>query len=86
MKATTFWVAPNTDATNISGFTAIPGGRYTFGDGSIFNGIGNNSGWWSSTGSSAQHAWARNIYAGINFVYKGNFYKNDGYSVRCVKN
>jgi len=45
-SGTTHWETPNTEATNESGFTALPGGcRYT--DGSFYR-IGSAGLWWGS--------------------------------------
>jgi uncharacterized protein (TIGR02145 family) len=42
---TTHWSAPNTGATNSSGFTALPAGERISG----FNALGDGEGWWSTT-------------------------------------
>ena len=46
---TGLWHAPNTGATNSSGFTGLPGG-YRDNDGTFYD-IGYNGYWWSSTES-----------------------------------
>ncbi|MCX6246703.1 MAG: fibrobacter succinogenes major paralogous domain-containing protein [Bacteroidetes bacterium] len=81
---TAHWNSPNTGATNESGFTAIPGGyRYT--DNGSFRQMGNDADWWSTTEVDATYAWFRNIY--YNFPVSGRYYynKQNGFSVRCVK-
>lgn len=53
---TTIWNAPNTGATNESGFTALPGGYREYNG--VFSNIGYHSYWWSATedsGSSARY-------------------------------
>ncbi len=45
MKSTGTWQSPNTDATNSSGFSALPGG-FRLANGSFYN--AGNGGWWSS--------------------------------------
>ncbi|MEP6846032.1 MAG: fibrobacter succinogenes major paralogous domain-containing protein [Panacibacter sp.] len=81
---TTHWAAPNTDATNSSGFTALPGGfRYYADNGNdgAFYGIGTSSSWWSSTG----YAWYRYLVYNNGSVFRYSDYLRVGYSVRCIK-
>jgi uncharacterized protein (TIGR02145 family) len=81
---TQYWVSPNVDATNESGFSGLPcGGRFS--DGTFFD-IGIYTQWWSSTVSNNFNAWLRNLA-----VYDGSVGRNDvaeatiGLSVRCLK-
>ena len=85
MKSTTGWIAPNTGATNISGFTGFPGGDRTSG-GVFYDEIGYAGIWWSSTEDGEPYALVRDL--GFDDVTVGNSYadKGDGYSVRCIKN
>ncbi|MCP4414107.1 MAG: hypothetical protein GY808_16235, partial [Gammaproteobacteria bacterium] len=77
------WNSPNTDATNSSGFSALPGGyRYDYG---TFNNIGNEAGFWSSTESSSSNALSRYLYYDYSDVYRNYSSKQDGYSVRLVR-
>jgi uncharacterized protein (TIGR02145 family) len=85
MKATgtTLWTSPNTNATNDSGFTGLPGGyRNFYAD---FNDIGSNGYWWSL--SEHDFSQALTWYLGYNYGYA--FYrassKRFGYSVRCIR-
>ncbi len=85
MKATSdLWNSPNTDATNSSSFSGLPGGfRYNNG---AFNSIGTSGLWWSSTESSSNSAWYRNLYYYNGNVYVYNNYgKQYGFSVRCLR-
>ena len=87
MKAvTSLWQAPNTGATNSSGFTALPGGsRDELG---YFSGVGIDGVWWSSTQNSyanASLAWCRRLDYGHASVGKTNRYMENGFSVRCVR-
>lgn len=79
---TTHWTPPNTDATNESGFTALPGGYRDYNDGTFRN-DGYYSYWWSSTANGASYA----LYRGLNYtVYvDGYCFKQFGFSVRCVR-
>ena len=80
------WYAPNTDATNISGFTGLPGGKqsYVYNNSSFwYNGyIGY---WWSSTEHSSTDAWNRQLNFNSGTLDKLYSYKQDGMSVRCIK-
>jgi uncharacterized protein (TIGR02145 family) len=84
MKAvSSLWLAPNTGATNSSGFTGLPGG-YRASDGT-FNSIGNYGFWWSSTQNSTSFAWNRYLYHFGALVGRGNPTESYGFSVRCVR-
>jgi uncharacterized protein (TIGR02145 family) len=84
LKSTYVWNNPNNGATNISGFTALPGGRRDRDDG-MFHGVGRYSHWWSSTGVNAFNAWGRYMgYDGIS-VSRLDLDKADGFSVRCLR-
>jgi uncharacterized protein (TIGR02145 family) len=82
MKSTKGWDSPNTGATNSSGFNTLPGG-YRYADGTY--GIGASGYWWSSTENDSSTAWYRTLgYTSSNVVRNGND-KQDGFSVRCVR-
>ncbi len=79
---TTNWKSPNSETTNKSGFSALPGG-YRYHDGIYY--VGYNAFFFSSTEHSTTTAWTR-VFNHENlevYHYFGN--KWDGYSVRCVK-
>jgi uncharacterized protein (TIGR02145 family) len=81
------WVLPNTDATNESGFTALPAGQRGSIDG-IFNGQGIYGGWWSTTEldvSPLSAAWCRWVHGDTTVVARNEIFKKDGFSVRCIK-
>ncbi|MCX6237285.1 MAG: fibrobacter succinogenes major paralogous domain-containing protein [Bacteroidia bacterium] len=80
---TSHWSAPNSDATNSSGFTALPGG-YRKNDGAFGN-VSYVGGWWSSTEYSKTVAWYRYVDYSSSYVYSCSSYKNSGFSVRCIK-
>jgi len=82
---TTHWPSPN-DATNESGFTALPGGyRFDYDSGANFEGIGYQCYWWSSTEINASNAWYRTLKYHYGYVYRGDDGKKFGFSVRCVR-
>ncbi|MBP7152303.1 MAG: fibrobacter succinogenes major paralogous domain-containing protein [Paludibacteraceae bacterium] len=80
---TTHWDSPNTDATNESGFTALPGGL-RLRNGEFFN-VRSEGIWWSSTEHTIEQAWIRSIFNNSGNLDRYPNFKNDGYSVRCVK-
>lgn len=79
---TTHWKSPNTGATNVTGFSALPGGhRY-----SVFEGIGMFGLWWSSTETAGTgQIWIWQISYDETNLRSGDFIKNVGRSVRCLK-
>jgi uncharacterized protein (TIGR02145 family) len=80
---TTHWAGTNTDATNESGFTALPGGYHTiYGD---FNTSPGNGYWWSVTEDDEIDAWYRRLNATDSRVMRSSYHKTQGYSVRCIK-
>ncbi|MFZ4724629.1 MAG: FISUMP domain-containing protein [Paludibacter sp.] len=83
--STTYWTAPNTGATNETSFSALPGG-IRGGNAGSFGDLTMNGYWWSSyTQNSISNAWFLSLLYNENFVYPGSFYKDNGISVRCVK-
>jgi uncharacterized protein (TIGR02145 family) len=81
---TAHWTTPNTDATNSSGFTGLPGGyRYPIG---MFSPIGGYGYWWSSSETSAKNGWYYWLYYDFgDAVISKSGDKIDGFSVRCLK-
>ena len=80
---TGLWQAPNTAATNSSGFSGLPGGSRIV-DGT-FGAQGNAGYWWSSSELSAGNAWDRiwNYDNGSALRYYND--ERVGYSVRCIR-
>jgi uncharacterized protein (TIGR02145 family) len=83
LKATTNWISPNTGATNSSGFTAFPGGYRD--NGGTYNFIGFIGFWWISTEYDSNYAWLRELDYGYSDVLRTFINKQDGFSVRCVR-
>jgi uncharacterized protein (TIGR02145 family) len=76
------WKSPNFGATNISGFTGLPG-DYRISDGTFMN-LMNFTIFWSSTQSNATYAWNRGLeYNFANFGLN-SYIKIAGFSVRCL--
>ena len=66
-----------------SGFTALPGGYR--GSGGGYYGMGNHGSFWSSTESGSDLAWSRLLHYVSSGVDRGNYYKRNGFSVRCLR-
>ncbi len=80
---TIHWFVTNSNATNETGFTALPAGcRLSYGS----EGIGYCGGWWTATTSGATSSWMRMIYRHRNDVVRGGNIGSMGLSVRCIKN
>jgi uncharacterized protein (TIGR02145 family) len=77
------WFAPNTGATNASGFTALPSGYYTVG--SLF-GYRDTGIFWSSTQTSSTKAWDNDVKYSVTTINHAGRPKSYAFSVRCVKN
>jgi uncharacterized protein (TIGR02145 family) len=78
------WNSPNTDATNESGFTALPGSYRT--DSGAFATAGSFGNFWMSDESNTTFAWRRTIQYNNGGIYRAIFPKSTGLSVRCVRN
>ena len=78
------WAAPNTGATNSSGFTALPGGYRDFN--ASFHDKRNKGNWWTSNSYGVTGAGARFLFYNDARVATGSGNKALGYSVRCLKN
>jgi len=70
------------NGTNSSGFSGLPGGCRGHGDFGYVGGIGS---WWSASEINGTDAWARRLYDDGSNLYRLNYYKGIGFSVRCVK-
>ena len=84
MKEVTKTNVYNTDATNTSFFTGLPGGILY---GNIFSDFGNNGYWWSSSTYSATWTGYSPIIFTLNFANGGvgSIEKENGLSIRCLK-
>lgn len=79
---TEHWNEPNADATNSTGFTALPGGtRYYLGQYFDAGGYGY---WWSSTEASDNSAFHRYLTSFYGAISGTTDYKTNGFSVRCL--
>lgn len=79
------WRNPNVAATNSSGFSALPGG-YEADNGSGSFLLDRNGYWWSTTEFGSLRAVARILSYTNGGVSTLEFFKDNGFSVRCIKN
>jgi uncharacterized protein (TIGR02145 family) len=77
------WGNFNTAASNVSGFTALPGGARVNGE-FVFTGV--TGAWWTSTSYDDNNSWCREMDNDIVEVLAGVLNKSYGFSVRCIKN
>lgn len=82
LKADNGWRSPNTGATNESGFTALGSGAR--GANGTFFALFTSGSWWSSSEADTEKAWRRLLNNSNGLVYRHNYYKQDGTSVRCL--
>jgi len=77
------WDRPNTGATDETGFAALPGGSRSYVG--VFNYIGQFGFWWSSDESSPDYGWYRGMRHDNSDVFMTSGHKNNGLSVRCLR-
>ena len=84
-SGTAHWVPTNTGATNSSGFTGLPGGYRNIGG--VFYRIGKGGYFWSATATDYRpdFSWLSTLDFSNNIHLMGMNNRQDGYSVRCVK-
>ena len=86
MKSTDWhmWTTGNHDATNESGFNALPGGTRNFAG---FSGLNTDGTWWSTSEytSDPTQAWYLNVYCQETQAFRYYSSKKTGLSVRCLK-
>lgn len=82
-KGTEQWQAPNTDATNTSGFNAL-GSGFRVSDGT-FEGLKKYSSFWTATPYDSLTVWNFTLAYSDGKVYKSNEEKPSGKCIRCVK-
>ena len=82
------WEYINSDLINQTGFAGMPSGSLSFfGMRGMFIDEGISAVWWSSTSINGANdsAWVRFLYEGSDYFAQVGYGKNDGYSIRCIK-
>ena len=82
LKATSGW-NNNGNGNDTYGFFALPGGYGN--SGGSFSNVGNYGYWWSAYEYDSDYAGLRTIYYNLKYVYYSYDFKDNLYSVRCVK-
>lgn len=82
-SGTTYWQFPNTGATNVSGFTARPGGHRHY-TGLDYN-VNQESSFWTTTIYNPSAAKFYSIYYSSSECGIGAEGMTFGYSIRCIK-
>jgi uncharacterized protein (TIGR02145 family) len=77
------WSAPNTGASNSTGFNGTAGGF--MGAALNFGNLGSNGYYWSSTEYFANNAYQAGLVYNNAILSVASFYKTFGFSCRCVK-
>jgi uncharacterized protein (TIGR02145 family) len=80
---TDHWVFPNTGATNVGGFTALPGSLRDIGG--TFGSLGYNGIWWSATEYDS-YVWMRSLSYDSIGIIRSRGQKEYGNNVRCILN
>jgi len=82
---TQFWIYNNSQTTNESGFTAMPGGMRSNDDGT-FSSMRSYGYWWSSSqGITGEYGSRLIMYNSLGSTNLTSWFKKSGYSVRCLK-
>ncbi|MBI5539842.1 MAG: T9SS type A sorting domain-containing protein [Bacteroidia bacterium] len=78
---TSYWWAPNSGATNLTGFSGLPGGDTWNG---VFEDFGQSAYFWTSTEPFFM-AWVHALNYSLTVVGRSSYAVESGFSCRCVK-
>jgi len=73
----------NNSEFGTSGFSAFPAG-YRRNSTATYDTMGYNGYFWSSSETSSNSAWNRELYYNTSYVYRSYYNKHYGFSVRCL--
>jgi hypothetical protein len=82
LKSVTGWVAPNTGATNSSGFAALPGGYAGYDQ--TFEFLTTWGNYWTASDNGAGSGYGRTLASYEAGISRGQHIPQVGYSCRCV--
>jgi uncharacterized protein (TIGR02145 family) len=80
---TQYWASPNTGATNRSNFKGLPGGFRDYNGTFYF--LGKFGYLWTSTEYYKKYAWGRTLNYFDMLIGRDGYKKQDGFSVRCLR-
>ena len=79
------WLSPNEGATNESGFSGLPGGSRDF-DSGMFPNVRLDGSWWSSSIiTNSNNPIIRTLFYDASYLDSWWGRKQNGYSVRCIR-
>ncbi len=84
MKANTHWHHNKNGTSNGSGFTGLPGGWRTSGDGS-YHEISILGKWWSTTKVDANYVWGRYLEQYDSGITRSPEHMSNGLCIRCIR-
>jgi uncharacterized protein (TIGR02145 family) len=79
------WFDDNSDATNESGFTGLPGGQRSYNYNGQFWDLNYFGYWWSSQENSPSTSFSFILYTSGEAAHQSTLKKASGFSVRCLK-
>lgn len=85
MKTFDQYLMPNTGATNISGFSALPAGYFQT-SGVNWSWLTYQAYFWTATENNTTHSWFYQLNHSNAILNRAYLDKHDGMSVRCIKN
>ncbi len=83
LKSTSSLWTPNTGATNESGFSGLPGGNRS--NNGFYSSLGYYGYWWSSSEFLEADAWSRGLITNNGIFYRTKYYRQNGFSIRCLR-
>ena len=78
------WAPPNVSGSNLSGFTALPGG-YRSPNGASYNALTKYGYWWTSSEVNSKTGIGHSLHYNYADIDEINIDKRAGASVRCIK-
>ena len=76
------WFFSNAGATNSTGFGGLPGGAA---QGSVGYDLTSNGFWWSTSLSAPNLGWMMNLSYPNPYMVRNTYPRNNGFSIRCLK-
>lgn len=84
LKAARYWDVITPNALNSSGFSALPSGYRSAGDG-VFLSVRSSGGWWAGSDNTRSALSAFMLHASNDELTSQSVELNEGFAIRCVK-